>query len=371
MRVEELAVLLGGHVNGDATRDIRGLAALETAGTEDLAFLEGTRDLERAAQSRAGCILVARGISIPVHTTLAVSQPKAAFIRAAEAIRSPETFATGIHPQDVISRDAKLAEGVKVGAHVIVESGATVDTGTRLASGVFLGQGVQVGAGCVFYPHVTIYAGAKIGNHVILHAGVVVGSDGFGYVFREGRHLKFPQLGQVVIGDEVEIGSNTTVDRGSLGTTVIGQGTKIDNLVQIAHNVRIGRHCVIAAQTGIYGSAVIGDYVVIAGQVGVGDHVRIEDNAVIGGQAGILPGKIVRRGNTVWGTPARPLSEFKRTYAHLANLPSLTRRVKELSREHDEHASQKIEVRSQKSRKKAKIKRADQQKSRAGPATNA
>jgi UDP-3-O-[3-hydroxymyristoyl] glucosamine N-acyltransferase len=178
---------------------------------------------------------------------------------------------------------------------------------------------------------VTLYPGAQIGNRVILHAGVVVGSDGFGYVFAEGCHQKFPQLGQVIIEDDVEIGSNSTVDRGSLGTTQIGQGTKIDNLVQIAHNVKIGRHCVIAAQTGISGSCEIGDYVVMGGQVGMGDHARVEDRAVLGGGAGILPGKIVRKGETVWGRPARPLAEFKRMYAQFARLPRLAEKVKELS----------------------------------------
>jgi len=218
-----------------------------------------------------------------------------------------------------------------VGAHVVIERGAKVGAGTRLEPGVFLGAGVRVGSRCVLHPQVTVYAGATIGNRVILHAGVVVGSDGFGYVFSEGRQRKFPQLGQVIIEDDVEIGSNTTVDRGSLGTTVIGQGTKIDNLVQIAHNVKVGCHCVIAAQTGISGSVEIGDYVVMGGQVGVSDRVRIEDNVVIGAQAGIPTGKIVRKGTTLWGTPARPLALFKRQYAHLSRLPRLAQKMEELS----------------------------------------
>jgi len=159
----------------------------------------------------------------------------------------------------------------------------------------------------------------------------VVGSDGFGYVFAEDHYEKFPQRGGVVIEDDVEIGSNSTVDRGSLGVTVIGQGSKIDNLVQIAHNVRMGRHCVIAAQTGISGSAEIGDYVVMGGQVGVADHIRIEERAMIGGQAGIF--RTIRKGTKVWGTPARPLDEFKKMYSHLANLPSLARKVKEITRQ--------------------------------------
>ena len=190
-------------------------------------------------------------------------------------------------------------------------------------------EGATIGSQCVLYPRVSVYPGARIGNRVVLHAGVVVGSDGFGYVFAEGRHHKFPQLGGVIIEDDVEIGSNSTVDRGSLGTTVISMGTKIDNLVQVAHNVRIGRHCVIAAQTGISGSTEIGDYVVLGGQVGVGDNVRIEDNVTVGGQAGVSRGSL-RQGGTYWGTPARPLHEFKKMYACLSHLPSLAAKIKDL-----------------------------------------
>jgi UDP-3-O-[3-hydroxymyristoyl] glucosamine N-acyltransferase len=214
----------------------------------------------------------------------------------------------------------------------VLEEGVTVGAGACIGAGVFLGRDVQVCAESILHPRVTVYPGARIGNRVVIHAGSVIGSDGFGYVFAEGRHHKFPQLGQVIIEDDVEIGSNTTVDRGSLGNTVIGEGTKIDNLVQIAHNVRIGRHCVIAAQTGISGSVEIGDYVVMGGQVGVGDRARIEDQAVIGAQAGVPTGKVVRRGSAMWGTPARPMSEFKKTYAQLTNLPNLAKKVRELSR---------------------------------------
>ena len=226
-----------------------------------------------------------------------------------------------------------MAAGVSVGAYVVMERGVTVGVGTRLGAGVVLGEGVVVGAECVLHPRVVVYPQARIGNRVVLHAGAVIGSDGFGYVLAEGRYHKFPQLGQVIIEDDVEIGSNTTVDRGSLGTTLIGEGTKIDNLVQVAHNVKIGRHSVIAAQTGISGSAEIGNYVVLGGQVGIGEKARIEDQAAIGGQAGILPGKVVRKGSTVWGTPARPLAEFKKIFAHLSGLPALARKVEKLSRD--------------------------------------
>ncbi|MBI1940996.1 MAG: UDP-3-O-(3-hydroxymyristoyl)glucosamine N-acyltransferase [Acidobacteria bacterium] len=339
MKVSEIAQLLAAEVQGDATREIRGVAALDSAGPEDLTFAEGERALVRAANSRAGCILVAAGVTLAGQTTLAVSHPKLAFIHAAQLLRPAAPALAGIHPTAVIAADARLAPDVSVGPYVVVERQVTVGAGTSLGAGVFLGRGAQVGAECTLYPRVTLYPGAKIGNRVILHAGVVIGGDGFGYVFAEGRHHKFPQFGQVILEDDVEIGCNTTVDRGSLGTTIIGEGTKIDNLVQVAHNVKIGRHSVIAAQTGISGSVEIGEYVVLGGQVGVADHVRIEDYVVAGAQAGIPTGKVIRKGTTVWGTPARPLAEFKKMYAHMSNLPRLARKVKDLSRQVSESDS--------------------------------
>jgi UDP-3-O-[3-hydroxymyristoyl] glucosamine N-acyltransferase len=332
MKVSEIARILGGRVTGDPSREICGVAGMESAGPEELSFADGPRALSKAGSSKAGCLLVPEGLATEGRTVIAVSNPKWAFVRASEALRPPSPCKPGIHPTAVIHAEAEIAPSVSVGPHAVVERQARVGPGTRLAAGVTLGEGVEIGADCVLHPRVTVYPGARIGNRVILHAGVVIGSDGFGYVFAEGRHHKFPQLGAVVIEDDVEIGSNTTVDRGSLGTTVIGEGTKIDNLVQIAHNVRIGRHSVIAAQTGISGSAEIGNYVVMAGQVGVGPRVHIEDQAVIAGQSGVLDGKTVRKGSTVWGTPARPMANIKRIYASIANLPNLTRRVDELSR---------------------------------------
>lgn len=331
MKVEEIARLLKGTIVGDGNREICGVAALERAGENDLTFAENSRAFERAARSAAGCILVPEGCALVGRTTIAVAHPKLALIRAAGVLHPPSPLPSGIDTTAVIAPGARLASGVRVGPHVVIEEGAAVGAGTFVGAGSFIGREVEVGEHCFFHPHVTIYPGARIRNRVVLHAGVVIGSDGFGYVFAEGRHHKFPQLGDVVIEDDVEIGSNTTVDRGSLGTTVIGAGTKIDNLVQIAHNVRVGRHCVIAAQTGISGSVEIGNYVVMGGQVGIGDRARIEDQVIVGAQAGIPTAKVVRRGSAVWGTPARPMDEFKKIYAHLSNLPNLARKVKELS----------------------------------------
>lgn len=338
MKVSEIAELLKGVSSGDANREISGVAALETAGPTELAYVESARALAQAESSKAGCLLVPEGAALAGHTTIAVRNPKLGLARAAEALHPAKRPPAGIHPTALVAAHAQVAADCSVGPYVVIESGVTVGAGTILGAGVYLGEGVRVGAKCILHPRVTVYPGAQIGDRVILHAGVVVGSDGFGYVLAEGRHVKFPQLGKIVIEDDVEIGANTTLDRGSLGSTVIGQGTKIDNLVQIAHNVKIGRHCIIVSQTGISGSSEVGDYVVMAGQVGVGDHARIEDRVVVGGQAGVLPGKIVRRGSIVWGTPCRPMSEFKKTIARMARLDDLAEKVKALTKRMDEGA---------------------------------
>ncbi|MGO9275781.1 MAG: UDP-3-O-(3-hydroxymyristoyl)glucosamine N-acyltransferase [Terriglobia bacterium] len=336
MTAKELASLLGGKLQGDGAREIRGVSTLESAGPDDLTFAEGDRALEQAAASAAGCILVPEAATLAgVAATIAVEHPKLAFVRAVEVLCPSPKPDPGIHPSAVVAADAVLAADVSVGPNVVIERGAKIGAGTRLDAGVVIGAGTEVGTDCRFHPRVVVYPGARIGNRVILHAGVVIGSDGFGYVLAEGRYHKFPQLGRAILEDDVEIGSNSTVDRGSLGTTVIGQGTKIDNLCQVAHNVTIGRHCVIAAQTGIAGSVEIGNYVVMAGQVGIADHIRIEDNVQIGGHSAIFPGKIVRRGSVVWGSPARPIGDYKKQQACLAQLPRLIEKVKELARRVD------------------------------------
>ena len=330
MKVEEMARLLDGKLSGDGTKEVRGIAGLESAGPGDLTFAEGERALKRAADSNAGCVLIPAAAALAGRPTIAVKHPKLALIRAAEALLAKTFIQPGIHPTAIVSPSARLASGVSVGPHAVIEENVAVGEGTVIGAGVTLGAGVEIGAHAVLHPRVSIYPGARVGDRVAIHSGAVIGADGFGYVFADGRHHKFPQLGRVLIDNDVEIGANATIDRGSLGDTTIGQGTKIDNLVQIAHNVHIGRHAVIAAQTGISGSVEIGDYVVLGGQVGVGDRVKIEDQAVVGAQAGIPTGKIVRRGSAMWGTPARPMAEFKKTHAAIKNLPHLARRVKEL-----------------------------------------
>ena len=238
-----------------------------------------------------------------------------------------------IHPTAIVATTARLAPNIRVGPYVVIEDEVEIGTGTAVDAFCFLGRGARVGQDCRLHPRVTLYAGARLGNAVEVHSGAVIGGDGFGYVYGDGLHIKFPQIGNVEIGDDVEIGCNTTIDRGSLEATQIATGVKIDNLVQVAHNVRIGRNSVVAAQVGISGSCTIGAQVLIGGQVGIAPHCTLEDDAIIGAQAGVPSGKTIRRGQTVWGTPARPFARFKEQYGWVSRLPELAERVRKLEQE--------------------------------------
>lgn len=326
----ELADYLSAKLEGDALAPISGVSGPERAKADDLIYLDSPRHEPRAISSAAKCVLANPGTRLAGKTILEVGNPKFAFAKAAAWLAAETNAHPSIHPTTIIAPDAKIAARVSIGPYVVIEDAAEIGAGTEIEAFCFVGRGSRVGENCRLHPRVTLYAGASIGNRVELHSGTVIGSDGFGYVFGEGRHWKFPQIGTVTIGDDVEIGTNTTIDRGSLDATQIGNGVKIDNLVQVAHNVRIGEHSVLASQTGISGSTTIGRRVTIGGQVGMGDHCNLEDGAIVGGQSGILDGKTIRRGEIVWGTPARPLEKFKEQYAWFARLPELARRVRAL-----------------------------------------
>ena len=326
----ELAEFLACTLEGDGAVRLSGVAAPDSASVSDLIYVEKGSHLARAAASQARCVVIAPELAIEGKTLLRSPNPKLAFAKAAAWLVPPAPIAAGIHPTAVISPTAQLAEGVAIGPYVVIEENVRIGEGTQIGAFTFIGRDAQLGAYCSLYPRVTLYAGARLGDRVIVHSGVVIGSDGFGYVAEEGKRWKFPQAGQVSIGDDVEIGANTTIDRGSLDRTDIAAGVKIDNLVHVGHNVQIGENTVIAAQTGISGSVVIGRDVVIGGQVGVADHCRIESGAVIGAQAGIPSGKTIRRGQIVWGTPARPLQKFKEQFAWWGRLPQLAERVAKL-----------------------------------------
>ncbi len=348
MSVAELAALVGGRVTfGDAGVLIGRVASLESAGAGACSFVEEEKFLEGARVSRASCLFVPEGTNDRAGefaaTLVEVARPKLAFALVAEALHPQTRRAGAVHPAAVVAESAQLAEDVFIGAGVCIGERASVGRGTQVLAGAVVGDDVSVGEECVIHPNVVLYAGARIGSRVVLHAGVVVGADGFGYVRGASGYHKFPQVGGVVIEDDVEIGANSCVDRGALGETRIGRGTKLDNLVQVAHNVRIGERVVIAAQTGISGSTVIESDAVIGGQVGMGDHARVEAGAIIGSKAGVLPGKIVRAGAVVWGVPVRPLDEYKRLNAHFGRLPQMRAEIEELKRQVRELSAQLAE----------------------------
>ena len=322
--VSELASLLGLGFQGEGGRRLNKVSGWESADDSSLVFLKfESKTAPHVAEIRAGCWIAPPGLVPDSCTAILSSNPKLDFVRAATLL-APSPRATGIrHPGAVISAEAEVAGDVDLGPFTVIGPRARISGGCILHAGVVIGADCVLGEQCILHPHVVLYPGAVLGNRVVLHAGVVVGSDGFGYVFDGATQLKFPQAGQIIIGDDVEIGANTTLDRGSLGVTRISAGAKIDNLVQIGHNVQIGRGVVIAAQTGISGSTVIEDFAVIGGQVGFGDHARVQSGAVIGSKAGILPGKIVRGGEVYWGVPVRPLREYKRLNALFGRLPEL------------------------------------------------
>src|SRR5262249_27818175 len=248
-------------------------------------------------------------------------------------------IAVGIHPTAIVAPLARLAPGVGVGPYAVIGEDAHIGEGTQIGAHCVIGAGAWIGENCRLHPRVTLYRGVRIGNRVEVHAGSVIGSDGFGYAFGEGRYWKCPQVGIVEIGDDVEIGANATIDRGSLDDTRIAEGVKLDNLVHVGHNVQIGVHSVIAAQTGISGSSTLGHHVVCGGQVGIADHCELQDGAIAGAQAGIPTGKTIRAGQTVWGTPAREIGKFKEAYVWWARLPELARRIAAL-----ENRNSKIET---------------------------
>jgi UDP-3-O-[3-hydroxymyristoyl] glucosamine N-acyltransferase len=326
----ELAKYLGAKLNGDADQAITGVAGPESAAATDLVYLDAPKFAARIEKSAARCVLTPPNTRVVNKTILEIADPKFAFAKAAAWISPRPSPKPEIHATAVISPRAKIGKNVSIGPYAVIEDDAEIGSGSEIGAFAFIGQGSHVGPDCVLHPRVTLYAGARIGARVEVQSGAVIGSDGFGYVYGEGRYWKFPQIGRVEIADDVEVGANTAIDRGSLETTQIASGVKIDNLVQVAHNVRIGEHTVIAAQTGISGSSTIGRRVMIGGQVGIADHCTLEDGSIAGAQAGIPTGKTIRRSQVVWGTPARPIEKFKEQYGWFARLPEIAERLRKL-----------------------------------------
>ena len=329
MRVRELAEWLGATFEGDGEREISGVKSVENAGAQDLSFVSSMKGAAQAQSSGAGCLIVPAEFPTG-RTVIRASAPRTAFARAVSRLIPPPPHQPGIHPTAAISPEAEIGEGVEIGPHVSIGDGSRIEANCRIGTGCAIGRRVLIGASSILHARVTIYDDVDIGSHVILHSGCVIGADGFGFVLDEGRYQKFPQIGRVDIGDFVEIGANACVDRAALGSTNIGEGTKLDNMVHVGHNCHIGRHVVVAAQTGFSGGVVVEDYAVIGGQVGIGDKARIESHAVLGSGCGILTSKIVHAGQVMWGTPARPLKQHLEQLANLARLPGLRDEVANL-----------------------------------------
>lgn len=318
MKTGEIAEFLGGELYGDREIEIERVADIASAQESELAFLDPKNARKNTG---AGCVLLIEGTDKRAfRSAISVPDPKLAFAKVATLLHPSKIRDPEIHSSAMVSPDAKVGRDVFISAFVCVGEGSSIGDGTQIRAGAKIGDNVTLGQRCIIHPNVFVEDGCTIGNDVVLHSGVVVGSDGFGYVKDEdGTHVKFPQIGTVVIEDNVEIGANSCIDRGALGETRIGEGTKIDNLVQIAHNVRIGKNCIIVAMSGISGSSVLEDDVVLAGQVGIADHVTLKKGVVIAAKSAVYSNKVISGG--VWaGIPARPIKEFNENFAALRSL---------------------------------------------------
>jgi UDP-3-O-[3-hydroxymyristoyl] glucosamine N-acyltransferase len=323
--VQELAEFTASRLVGDGSVAITKVASIEQAKPGDVIFVQTGKDLARALASNASAAIAGKfAADVQSAKALLISaHPRLAFCRAGDLLHPAKAHEPGVHQTAVIHPSAKLASSVAVDAHAVIEANVVLGERSHVAANCSIGEGVVIGDDCDLYPCVVIYPGTTLGRRVIVHAGAVLGSDGFGYVRDEayGRYNKFPQIGELEIGDCVEIGANCTIDRGALDKTVIGPGTKLDNLVHIGHNDIVGANVVIAAQTGVSGSSEIGDDCIIGGQVGIGDHAKIEAGSILGSQGGVLPNKILRtNGEVYWGTPARPLREYLKELATMSRL---------------------------------------------------
>lgn len=334
--VAELAERVGGSVVGDGALRIHRVSGLDGAGAGSIVFIEDAKLLPRAEESAASCCITPPLAGDTAVTRIEVRSPKLAFARVAEVLHPPRRRAPGVHPTAVVAPTAEVDPSVHLGPHVHVGEGAVVGRGTQLLAGVSVGGGVRIGEDCTLHPHVVLYDGVVLGSRVILHAGAVVGAAGFGYVRGPDGYHNFPQLGTVVIEDDVEVGANTCIDRGALGDTRVGRGTKVDDLVMVAHNVQVGERVIMAGQVGVSGSTRIDSDVVLAGQVGLSDHVHVQAGVQIGAKSAVFPGKVVPRGSVVMGIPARPIDRYKHVTAHTNRLPGLRAEVDALRKRLDE-----------------------------------
>jgi UDP-3-O-[3-hydroxymyristoyl] glucosamine N-acyltransferase len=324
----DLAKDLGADVVGDKTLEVCGVRPLDTAKAEHLSFLHNPKYVKEAQSSEAGAILVADSESLPGRNLLVCPEPYLALARALEIFHPMEHPEPGVHPSAVVADDVSVGEGASVGPLASVAAGVTIGDRSQIGAGCILGRDAKIGADCILHPRVIVEDHCRLGDRCIVHSGTVIGSDGFGFATVDGTHHKVPQVGIVVLEDDVEIGANVCVDRAALGETRIGRGTKVDNLVQIAHNVEIGEHCLLVAQVGISGSTHIGHHTVFAGQSGCSGHLKIGSGVVLAARAAAY--KDVPDGAAMAGAPARPHREWLKANANLQRLDGLREKVKQL-----------------------------------------
>ena len=328
-RLDRIAKLIGGVVVGDSATRITGVCGIREAKTGDLTFVANSKYLQLLESTQASAAITSREVRSAPIPIIQTENPSLAFAKLASLL-SPDAqrHPRGVSPKAAIAKGVKLGRGVAIQPFAVVEEGARIGDRTVIYAGCYVGRNARVGNDCLIYPNVSIRERVEIGHRVIIHSGTVIGSDGFGFATVKGTHHKIPQVGSVVIEDDVEIGAGVTIDRARFGKTVVGKGTKIDNLVQIAHNVVLGSNCIVVAQTGISGSTTLGNNVVLAGQSGIVGHITIGDNVMVGAQSGVT--KSIPPNSSVWGYPAKPLAKAKRVNAGLQRLPELYRRVETL-----------------------------------------
>jgi len=334
--LKEIAGIVGGQVHGDEDTVISGISGIKEAEEGDITFLANPKYLSFVQTTRASAIITGPDVEITAKPTIRTDNPSLAFTKliswlsAGQIIPHPK----GIHPTVIIAKTARIGKEVAIGPYAVIEEGVFVGDKTVIYAGCYIGPKTKIGRDCLIYPNVSIRENTEIGERVIIHCSSTIGSDGFGYLTIEGIQQKIPQLGIVVIEDDVEIGANVAIDRARFDKTVIGKGTKIDNLVHIAHNVIIGKNCLIVAQVGISGSTTLGNNVVLAGQVGIVGHVTIGDNSIVMAQSGVS--KSVPADTMMWGYPAKPADEAKRVNACVQALPRMHKALMELKKKVEE-----------------------------------
>ncbi len=339
MTVNEIAEHIDAEVIGDGGISIHGIAKIEEAGAGQITFISNPKYLKYVEKTNASAIIISQSIEetlpdLPKNVVrLKVADPYIAFLYVLRLFNPPtDVISQGIHPTAVIPDSAQLSPGVRIGAHAVIGENCTIGSNTVIAHGTVLGDNVQLGRDSVLYPNITVREGCRIGSRVIIHSGTVVGSDGFGFApQKDGSYSKIPQTGIVVIEDDVEIGSNCSLDRATMGETRICKGVKLDNLIQVAHNVVIGENTVIAAQTGISGSTKVGKQCILAGQVGIIGHIEIVDNLILAAQSGIS--KTIKKAGTYFGSPAKEHSRALRIEAIVRQLPELAKEIDDLKKE--------------------------------------